>query len=353
MPVYSGVWWMLVAAFVLLGAGRGLGVVGGTIVPCSDRRFDAVGVFLTTWPGATCGGAISGTCTLIAPDRVLVARHCLDVGPATPIPGPQLRSWVVRFRRAANGSAANSLWINGDPCHGVYTERRVVRVIDAPLPNNADQVVCVLDQPVIGIRPIVVELNNPPRESRPVILAGWGFDGSCMATGDWGTLRMARGTMPANLALNDFFVFSPCALPGVSPCAVQCPGGSPASVVGNLYDSGAPILIEVPSADPSARQPELRLVATVTSPGSGRRPSAFNNAWRNVTPEYLLRQEVSPRAVVADFNADGVVTIDDVFEFIRAFMQGSCLADLNSAGNASLDNLFAFLNAFFESTITP
>jgi len=350
--VSAGAFKAVLGVFVAaLAAAPASGVANGTVVPCGDRRFDAVGAFMTNWGNGPCGGSLSGTCTLIAADRIITARHCLDIGPSNPMPDPQSRTWRVRFRRSPSGEAANSLWIAGDACHGVYTERRVIAWIDAPPPNNADQVVGILDAPVQGIRPIGVELTDPPRAGREVILAGWGFDGACFQSGDWGTLKMARGMMPANFAVNDFLVFSPCALGNSSPCQLSCPAAGGPFILGNLYDSGAPVLIEVPSGDPHSRRPELRLIATVSSPNGGRRPSAFNNAWGLTPPTYVIPAATPVRDVVADFNIDGTVNFRDVVEFLHAFFRGSCLVQADQAGQAAgAQSIFEFLSAYFGSS---
>lgn len=349
--VSAGAWKSILSVCVAaLAAAPSMGVVNGVVVPCSDRRFDAVGAFMTNWGSGPCGGSLSGTCTLIAPDKIITARHCLDVGPTNPLPDPQSRTWRVRFRRAPNGDAASSLSIAGEQCHGVYTERRVVAWIDAPPPNNADQVVGVLDAPVVGIRPIGVELADPPRASREIIIAGWGFDGACFQTGDWGTLRAGRGVMPANFAVNDYLVFSPCALGAVSPCQMSCPQLGGPYLMGNLYDSGAPVLIEVPSADPYARRPELRLIATVSSPTGGRRPSAFNNAWGLTPPAWTIPAAAPVTNVVADFNIDGAVNVRDLTDFLHAYFRSSCLLQADQPNQtATVELIFAFLSAYFGS----
>ncbi|MBY0261721.1 MAG: hypothetical protein K2Q20_05225, partial [Phycisphaerales bacterium] len=204
-----------------------------------------------------------------------------------------------------------------------------------------------------GIRPIGVELADPPRASREIIIAGWGFDGACFQTGDWGTLRAGRGVMPANFAVNDYLVFSPCALGAVSPCQMSCPQLGGPYLMGNLYDSGAPVLIEVPSADPYSRRPELRLIATVSSPTGGRRPSAFNNAWGLTPLTWRIPAAAPVTNVVADFNIDGAVNVRDVTDFLGAYFRGSCLLQIDQpTQTTTVESLFTFLSAYFGSSPT-
>lgn len=322
-------------------------VTNGTEVPCNDRRFDAVGLFITAgYDPGPCAGAISGSCVLIAPDMVIAARHSLDISPADAAWDPAIRQYRVRFRRATNGAAENHLLVNGDICHGAYQELKVVEFMDAPN-HNSDQVMARLERPVAGIRPIGVELNNPPRGWTNIILAGWGYAGACYATGEHWTLRYAKGALPTQNAVNDYLVFSPC-VSGTSPPCMMCPGGGP-WVQANLHDSGAGVFIEVPSVDPLDPQPRLRLIGTVSSQSTARRPSAWNNA--GGSPR-LVQASDEPAPWSADFNCNGTVSANDVFAYLDAFFTASCTADVDRNGAVEAGDIFHFLSNFFAAT-TP
>lgn len=49
----------------------------------------------------------------------------------------------------------------------------------------------------------------------------------------------------------------------------------------------------------------------------------------------------------ADFNDDGTVGVQDIFDFLYYWFQGDPLADFTQNGIVSLDDLFAFLAAWF------
>jgi hypothetical protein len=50
----------------------------------------------------------------------------------------------------------------------------------------------------------------------------------------------------------------------------------------------------------------------------------------------------------ADFNADGAVTIDDVFGFIAAFLANQVESDFTRDFRIGVQDLFDFLNAYFR-----
>ena len=87
--------------------GRASAVVNGQLAPNADKRFDAVGLFFSATPW-TCAGWVSGSCTLVGPNVVLVARHSLGIASSDPLPLLSARPFRVRFRRAANGLSENS-----------------------------------------------------------------------------------------------------------------------------------------------------------------------------------------------------------------------------------------------------
>lgn len=318
------------------------GVVNGTPIPNTDKRFDAVGLFMAAAPGS-CGGWISGSCTLVGPTTVLIARHSLDVQPTQPIPTVATRPCRVRFRRAADGTSENHLLVGGVTCHGVYQEIDVVQLTDAPNPNS-DQVIATLAHAPTGIQPIGMELNTAPSAPMSIILAGWGYNGECFGAGEPWVLRMARGTSPTNSATSDFFAFSYCTIGTVAPC-LTCPAG-PARANANLHDSGAPVLMEVPSADPTDPTPELRLLGSVSTLSYARRPSAWNHS--GGVP--LMAQAVTTSHIKkSDFDGNGQITTTDVFGFLGAFLGGRLDADANGNGVLDIQDVFLFLDEWFAA----
>lgn len=316
---------------------RTRGVVNGVPIPCDDRRYDAVGLFMIGGgPPGECGGSISGTCTLIDDRTVVFARHSLGIAPLDPLPRPGELYARVRFRRARDGSAVNSLWYNGTWCHGVYQEFLISRMYDAP--GQTDLVIGQLAGRPQGIAPISAELANPPVRDTEIILAGWGYRGECLATGPAWELSSARGQLPDQGAATDFIVYSPCAMLTVEPCRMCGPGGP--WVSGNLHDSGAPLLIERPNGDGAL---ELRLIGVVSSTTTARRPSAWNNA--GAAPMIVE----APSLRQADFNTDGRVDIRDVYDFVEVYFEAGCLADYDRNGAVDLSDVSVFLTDYFAS----
>jgi hypothetical protein len=317
-------------------------VVNGIPAPNSDHRFDAVGLFMTVPAGVTpCAGWVSGSCTLIGPNLVLLARHSLDITTSDPIPDLGTHHYRVRFRRAVSGDSENSLYVNGNSCHGTYQEFDVTSLLDAPN-RSCDQVLAFLDRVPVGINPIGLELANPPLAPTDAILAGWGLDGQCPGTGNPEALRIARGVLPGNWSGSDYLTYSPCIVTTVAPC-LSCTGTGP-FMIGNLHDSGGAVLIEVPSSNPQDPTPELRLVGTVSSPTLARRPSAWNNS--GGLPQLL--NGTSAHALKSDFDGDGVVTIQDLLEFLQAFFAGSPDADFNGNGVPDSGDVLAFVAAWLN-----
>jgi hypothetical protein len=49
----------------------------------------------------------------------------------------------------------------------------------------------------------------------------------------------------------------------------------------------------------------------------------------------------------ADFNRDGAVSVQDLFDFLIAYQRGSATADLNASGSLTVQDVFDFLSAYF------
>lgn len=50
----------------------------------------------------------------------------------------------------------------------------------------------------------------------------------------------------------------------------------------------------------------------------------------------------------ADFNADGGVTVQDIFDFLSAWFSGSFLADFNGSSDVTVQDIFDYLNEWFS-----
>ena len=52
-------------------------------------------------------------------------------------------------------------------------------------------------------------------------------------------------------------------------------------------------------------------------------------------------------AEVAAFNADGAVTLQDIFDFLAAYFAVSAAADINDSGDVTVQDIFHFLAGYF------
>ena len=181
---------VIVLAMVLLVSRAGA-VVDGRPAPYNDRRFDAVGLVLTVQPWAPCGGWISGSCTLIAPNMVMLAKHSVQRSDQTLPPAGQ-HSHRIRFRRAANGTAENHFAGNSTDCTTPNQEIYIDRFVACPL-AGVDIVLGILESEPVGITPIGVDISFGFGRGHAITLAGWGYDGRCIQTGDAGFASVCSG----------------------------------------------------------------------------------------------------------------------------------------------------------------
>ena len=49
----------------------------------------------------------------------------------------------------------------------------------------------------------------------------------------------------------------------------------------------------------------------------------------------------------ADYEGNGIVTIDDLFLYFNAYFTNHISADMNGSGSVTIDDLFLYLNAYF------
>lgn len=328
----------IIAAVVSLSmfiAAPALAVVGGVPISTADARFDAVGLVLTDQPWAPCGGWVSGTCTLINSNVVVLAKHSVEDG-LRRLPAPGARTHKIRFRRGADGSANNQygLWYEVD-CAGGYQEIYVHQFIANPWPG-VDMVLGILESAPIGIVPMPIAPSHNVASGQTVLLAGWGFDGACVGQGQAWTLRADWGVVPP-LRFNAWCCFdynNGTFLPDTE-CIIIPPGVD--WVVGNLHDSGAPLLTPDPS-DPS----RLRLFAIVTTMTSAQKLSAWNEAGGQ--PQLAPLGDATH--CIADFNRNGTVGIEDLLEFAQSYVLGHASADIDRNQQTGPHDLFVFLQHY-------
>lgn len=304
-------------------------VIEGVPITDSDRRFDAVGLFLTVQPGGQCGGWVSGSCTLIGRDTILVARHSV-ASSGVPLPTPGARTHRVRFRRGVSGASNGHYSGNTADCGTDYQECFIREFIASP-GAGVDMLLGVLETSPVGIVPIAAFPAFAPVAGAPVTLAGWGFDGRCLQTGDAWTLRMKSGVLPPNPhASTCCFDYNNAVF---SPCLVV---SGDQWVVGNMHDSGAPLLVNV-TVNGST---ELRVAAIATSLTGTQRVSFWNAA--DGVPSLPLPAAACP----ADFNRTGAITVQDIFDYLTAMFGGLPGGDFNGSGEVTVQDVFDFLAAF-------
>jgi hypothetical protein len=49
-----------------------------------------------------------------------------------------------------------------------------------------------------------------------------------------------------------------------------------------------------------------------------------------------------------DFNQNGVISVQDIFDFLSAYFAGNTRADINGSGAISVQDIFDFLSAYFS-----
>lgn len=217
-----GVAVLLFIACAMLFARPAAAIVGGYEPPTTSVEFDAV-CALSKRSYLAPPGSINTFCsgTLIAPNLVLTARHCLQFCPSCPCtyssnPDPN-NPWMVRFRRMPDGSLGN------------FDVEVIQAIIDDSV-CNSDTALLVLKDPVTHIDYIPVDFDFLPSAGTAAIAAGWGYNES--------------GGVPGKLLLADVVIG---ASDGESIHLV------PTST--RMHDSGGPVLWRDPCG-------MLRVVAT-------------------------------------------------------------------------------------------
>jgi hypothetical protein len=305
------------------GAGA---IVRGFEPALDDTRFDAVGAFSqSSWIIGTMSDLPFtkhnwfGAATLFTPNMVILARHLLGTGYASPASPPPAGHFAVRFRRRPDGgigSTTTGWW----SYHNVKIQSYVY-----PDDPSIDMVIGILEQPVMHIEPIAVRPGTRPNSGDPLFIAGWGYDqfGSCSnPQGVRDRLRVAQ------TQAKDGFMW--CFL-------VEYPSASNAGVAGpTCHDSGGAII----SVDPDGA---LTLVGVVRNTSGGYFVDTFNV----LNPDYQKVCCYDPQGRCADATGDSFVDNDDL-TFVRANsgpcpVGVPCPADLNGDGTVNvLDEVMIF-----------
>lgn len=327
---------MAAAVALVCACGReSRAVVGGAPVPASDRRLDAVALLITDTPWTPCGGWVSGTCTLVGDDLVLLARHSVE-NAQRQLPAVGARTHKVRFRRAVDGTV-NGHYGSGPSvdCAGGFQEIYVQRFFGNPWPG-IDMVIGELEHPPVGIDPMPLGVSQAVAPGEPIVLAGWGFDGACLGAGEAWTLRSREGVVPTqNYGSWCCFEYNGASFTGAN-CFVTPPGSH--WVIGNLHDSGAPLLGPDPE-DGSA----LRMVGMVTSVTSAQKLAAWNQG--GGLPALA---DTPTHRCVSDLDGDGRITVSDLLEYVQHYLRGDASGDVDGWPGLSLNDLFTFLNRYFS-----
>jgi hypothetical protein len=103
--------------------------------------------------------------------------------------------------------------------------------------------------------------------------------------------------------------------------------------------------MEVPSTDPRDPTPELRLIGSVSSTNTSRRPTSWNSA--GGAPA-LVETIPLPHIRLADFDGNGAVTLSDLMAYLNAFLSGRMDADSNADGVLSISDLMRYLDDWFR-----
>jgi hypothetical protein len=168
-----------------------------------------------------------------------------------------------------------------------------------------------------------------------IVLAGWGFDGPCLGIGEAWTLRSDTGVLPS-LQYSSWccFDYNAASFTGVNCFAT--PAGSD-WVIGNLHDSGAPLL------SPDPRDPtSLRVVGMVTSVTSAMKVSAWNDGGGVPT-----LNDTAPRRCPSDLDGDGLADVGDLFLYVHSYLVGDALSEADGIPGLTPNDLFTYLTRYF------
>jgi hypothetical protein len=257
----------ILIACMLIGlgwpGGPAAAIVNGVEPDLEDHRFDAIGAFSrTAW--LQIGGGDEpdhqhnwfGAATLIAPNKIITARHLL---PAKGMPRPA--QFIVRFRRHLDGTLGS---IEAGP-----QSYHQVRIIGWLVAREVDLAIGILEDPVEHIEPIRLSTGPMDFHEQPGYLAGWGSHSPWISM-SWPRKRLMVGENKLTLLIAANIVV-------VSDWSTETrnwrkdketgkwitkPHVTTEAAVPNMYDSGGAMLLE----DEKKR---LHLVGVITTYKTG------------------------------------------------------------------------------------
>lgn len=167
-------------ALLLACAAQAHAVVGGYVPSEKDYSLDAVGAFGVAWhlgldpthPDARDHEWFCAA-TLVAPDVIVTAKHCLDVY-------GENAAYAVRFRRAEDDSLGS---IAAGP--GSYFHASVGNWY---IPSSGQAVLGYLKDVVYHIAPLPIRFAHSAAPA-PLTIAGWGREGPHLGEGPKRELR--------------------------------------------------------------------------------------------------------------------------------------------------------------------
>ncbi len=257
---------------------------------------------------ASCGGPILACddTTIYPPIDVVTLTFPTTLG--TP----------VFLRVAANNASASNLVIEqafapgNDECENALPIEAGFTFFDTTDATNSGYV----DQCAIGGGKDLWFTYTPPRSGKVF------FDTCTRAFTD------STGSYPAFdgsiWAISNISIFTSCGVPvrcsnpndpNQDTCAVPEAFRYPSLVYGPFY--GSPTLL-------------IRVGTDINGAGTGR-----------------LYVRFDPTLCGGDFNNNGFVSVQDIFDFLTAYFSGSPTADINQSGVNTVQDIFDFLGAFF------
>lgn len=135
-------------------------IVNGIVPDEKDTSLDAVAAFGLT-SQLVSGSTWFCSATLVRPDTLLLAKHCLS-------PYGLSADYSARFRRQTNGAVGS---VGGPPDEFYHAH-----VVGLYAPAIGDVALALLNPPVEHISPIAMSFEDQ-HEGDPMILSGWGKEG--------------------------------------------------------------------------------------------------------------------------------------------------------------------------------
>jgi len=90
-----------------------------------------------------------------------------------------------------------------------------------------------------------------------------------------------------------------------------------------------------------------KIVYDIDNDGNYADPSS--GASNSPDQAYNVAMVLMPRPILGDFNLDGAISVQDIFDFLAAYFTGGSVGDWNGDGAASVQDIFDFLADYFGS----